>query len=196
MMTTLDIPLFPLQAVLFPGGPMPLKIFEPRYLRMISQCLKEGSGFGVILIREGAEIGPATTYEIGTLARICDWFQGDDSMLRINVNGEERFLVAEARTEADGLHAAKVELFPVEPKTSLPDDYAILAEVLEDLMNQVGGFYEKVERHFTDASWVGYRLAEIIPASLEQRQHCLEITDPLGRLKLLKSMIKTIGAVD
>ena len=70
MMTTLDIPLFPLQAVLFPGGPMPLKIFEPRYLRMISQCLKEGSGFGVILIREGAEIGPATTYEIGTLARI------------------------------------------------------------------------------------------------------------------------------
>ena len=192
-MNTIEIPLFPLQAVLFPGGPMPLKIFEPRYLRMISRCLKDNASFGVVLIREGAEIGPATTYDVGTLARIDDWYQGEDNVLRISVVGEERFLLESASTRDDGLNMGAVALMHTESKTLLPDDCSILADVLEDLINQVGGFYESIERRFADASWVGCRLAEIIPISLEQRQQCLEITDPLTRLKLLKSLIKTIG---
>ena len=80
-MNTVEIPLFPLQAVLFPGGPMPLKIFEPRYLGMISRCLKDNAGFGVVLIRDGAEVGPATTYDVGTLASIDDWYQGEVTWL-------------------------------------------------------------------------------------------------------------------
>ncbi len=192
-MNTIEIPLFPLQAVLFPGGPMPLKIFEPRYLSMVSRCLKENIGFGVVLIREGAEVGPATTCDVGTLARIDDWYQGKDSMLRVSVVGEERFLLESASTRDDGLNIGTVAFMPAEPKTLLPDDCTILADVLEDLFNQVGGYYEHIERRFSDASWVGCRLAEIIPISLEQRQHCLEITDPLTRLKLLMSLIKTIG---
>ncbi len=192
-MNTIEIPLFPLQAVLFPGGPMPLKIFEPRYLSMISRCLKNDADFGVVLIREGAEIGPATTYDVGTLARIDDWYQGEDKVLRISVVGEGRFLIESASTRDDGLAIGQVALMQTESKTLLPDDCSILANVLDDLINQVGGFYENIERRFSDASWVGYRLAEIIPISLEQRQQCLEISDPLTRLKLLKSLIKTIG---
>ncbi|MEE8528086.1 MAG: LON peptidase substrate-binding domain-containing protein [Gammaproteobacteria bacterium] len=192
-MNTIEIPLFPLQAVLFPGGPMPLKIFEPRYLGMISRCLKDNAGFGVVLIRDGAEVGPATTYDVGTLVRIDDWYQGEDSMLRISVVGEERFLLESASTRDDGLNVGTVTLMQAEPKTLLPDDCSILTDVLDDLFNQVGGCYENIERRFSDASWVGFRLAEIIPISLEQRQHCLEITDSLIRLKVLMSLIKTIG---
>ena len=80
-LTKVEIPLFPLRTVLYPGGPLPLRIFEPRYLDMISRCLKNDAPFGVVLIREGSEIGPATTYEIGTLAKIIDWYQGSDGVL-------------------------------------------------------------------------------------------------------------------
>jgi len=77
--------------VLFPGGPLPLRIFEQRYLDMISSCLKNDSPFGVLLIREGAEVGPATTYDVGTLARITDWYQGSDGLLGVTATGSRRF---------------------------------------------------------------------------------------------------------
>ena len=78
------IPLFPLNTVLFPGGPLPLRIFETRYIDMISERMREDAPFGVLLIKEGHEAGPASTYEIGTLARITDWYQGSDGLLGIS----------------------------------------------------------------------------------------------------------------
>ena len=84
----MKVPLFPLSTVLYPGGPLPLRIFEPRYLDMISDCLKNDRPFGVLLIRSGSETGPATTYEVGTLARITDWYQGSDGLLGITAVGE------------------------------------------------------------------------------------------------------------
>ncbi|MEM9207821.1 MAG: LON peptidase substrate-binding domain-containing protein, partial [Pseudomonadota bacterium] len=95
-------PLFPLRTVLYPGGPLPLRIFEARYLDMISNCLKTESPFGVLLIREGAETGPASTYEVGTLARITDWYQGSDGLLGVTAIGERRFRLLSAERQADG----------------------------------------------------------------------------------------------
>ena len=84
----MQVPLFPLNTVLFPGGPLPLRIFEARYVDMISHCLKENASFGVLLIREGQEAGtPASTFEVGTLARIVDWYQGSDGLLGVTAIG-------------------------------------------------------------------------------------------------------------
>ena len=87
----MQVALFPLNTVLFPGGPLPLRVFEPRYLDMISRCMKEDAPFGVLLIRDGHEAGPATTHHVGTLARVTDWYQGSDGLLGITAIGTERF---------------------------------------------------------------------------------------------------------
>ena len=87
----MEVPLFPLNTVLFPGGPLPLRIFETRYLDMVSRCMKDDLPFGVLLIREGAEVGPAATCDVGTLARIVDWYQGSDGLLGVTAIGTERF---------------------------------------------------------------------------------------------------------
>ena len=83
----MQVPLFPLNTVLFPGGPLPLRIFEPRYIDMISERMKADAPFGVLLIREGQEAGAATTFHIGTLARIADWYQGSDGLLGVTAIG-------------------------------------------------------------------------------------------------------------
>src|SRR5215472_14441288 len=99
-----ELALFPLNTVLFPGGALPLRIFETRYLDMVSRCLKEGQGFGVCLIREGAETGAAKIHMAGTLAEIGDWSRGEDSLLHILVRGTRRFRVSALRQQPDGLN--------------------------------------------------------------------------------------------
>ena len=106
----MEVPLFPLRTVLYPGGPLPLRIFEQRYLDMISRCMKTDSPFGVLLIRKGSESGPAETFDIGTLARITDWYQGSDGLLGVTATGTERFRLLSGRRESDGLLVGEVEL--------------------------------------------------------------------------------------
>jgi Lon protease-like protein len=110
------VPLFPLGVVLFPGGPLPLRIFEPRYLSMVSRCLRDDCEFGVLLIVAGREAGDvARTTGVGTLARIVDWSQGADGLLNITARGTRKFrLLAESR-QPDGLHVGDVALLPPEP---------------------------------------------------------------------------------
>ena len=111
------VPLFPLSTVLFPGGPLPLRIFEARYLDMIGRCMKDESPFGVVLIREGAEVGQAETHDIGTLARIVDWYQGSDGLLGVTAVGEDRFQLLSTRKQADGLNIGAIEDIAPEPAT-------------------------------------------------------------------------------
>ena len=108
----MQVPLFPLNTVLFPGGPLPLRIFEPRYLAMVSNCVQSDAPFGVLLIRDGNETGPATTQEIGTLARITDWYQGSDGLLGVTAVGLQKFRVISSRREASGLNVGTIEILP------------------------------------------------------------------------------------
>ena len=103
------IALFPLNIVLFPGGPLPLRIFEPRYVDMIGRCMREGAGFGVVLIREGREVGPAETFDVGTLADIVDFHQLSDGLLGLSCIGRERFRIRSRSRKADGLNLADVD---------------------------------------------------------------------------------------
>jgi len=187
----LEIPLFPLGTVLFPGGPLPLRIFETRYIDLVRRCLRDGSGFGVVLIREGAEAGgPALTFDVGTYARIVDFSQQPDGLLGIRAAGERRFRILERRRARDGLNLADVEWLPQEPQLSLPAEFADLGPALEAILEQVGEPYAELERHMDDAAWVAGRLAEILPLPAVHKQHCLELDDPLERLRHLRPLFE------
>ena len=97
----MQVPLFPLNTVLFPGGPLPLRIFEARYIDMISERMRSEAPFGVLLIKDGEEVGDSSTYEVGTLARITDWYQGSDGLLGVTAIGGQRFRLQSAERQAD-----------------------------------------------------------------------------------------------
>jgi uncharacterized protein len=187
----MEVPLFPLHTVLFPGGPLPLRIFEARYLDMVSGCLKQGSGFGVCLIREGREVGPAaTTYATGTLARVADWHRRADGLLGITAMGERRFQIRAAQVQPNQLTLAEVELLPEDPPTPLPDGCLHMADVLRRIIAQLGNHYATLPERYDDAGWVGCRLAELLPLSLDQKQYLLQMDDPLQRLERLCGMLQ------
>lgn len=184
------IPLFPLRAVLFPGGPLKLRIFEPRYIDMIRRCMRDDSGFGVALIVAGQEVGgPARTVDVGTLARIVDFEKLPDGLLGITAIGERRFRIVSTTREADGLNVAQVEWLPVETTASIPAELSILAELLQHAFPQVRALYGSVVPQFDDANWVGMRLAELLPLPAPERQQCLELDDPLQRLRLIRERL-------
>ncbi len=189
----MQIPLFPLSTVLFPGGPLPLRIFEARYIDMISERMRRDAPFGVLLIKDGSEAGgPASTYEVGTLARITDWYQGSDGLLGVTAIGERRFRLKSAERQADGLNIGEIELLPEEPVVPLPEAYAGIAEILAGVLDDLGRLYESLERHYDDAAWVSYRFVEILPIDLEQKQRCLEDSDPEERLQMVAELLDSV----
>lgn len=189
-MSILTIPLFPLHAVLFPGGTLPLRIFEPRYLDMISSCMKKNSGFGVCLIREGSEVGKAAdTYEVGTLSQVSYFNQQPNGMLGITAKGEQRFKILSQQVQDNQLTIAEVELLENEQPCPLPEQFSKAAEALRAQLDQLGYPFIKMEQQYDDASWVSSRLAELLPIRLEQKQYFLQLDDPLQRLERLVALM-------
>ncbi|MGI9223885.1 MAG: LON peptidase substrate-binding domain-containing protein [Woeseiaceae bacterium] len=188
----MQVPLFPLKTVLFPGGPLPLRIFETRYVDMIGNCIRNDSQFGVLLIRDGGEVGGATTYDIGTLARIVDWYQGSDGLLGVTARGEQRFRLISACCEPDGLNVGEIEVLAAEPEIVLPEKYRPMATILAGVLDDLGRLYENLERHLDDAGWVTNRFIEILPIDLEEKQQCLEQSDPGERLRLVQSALTKV----
>jgi Lon protease-like protein len=187
-MSPVSIALFPLNIVLFPGGPLPLRIFETRYVDMVRSCMRADQRFGVVLIREGSEVGPAETVDVGTMARIADFHQLSDGFLGLSCIGEQRFRILSRSRQADGLNLAQVEWLGEEAKVGVPDRHARLAELLNGVLPQLGEVYEGIEMHLDDAAWVGYRLAEILPIAAAEKQSCLELSDPIQRLDFLSPL--------
>ena len=191
----MKIPLFPLHAVLLPGGFLPLRIFEARYLDMVSYCFRQNSGFGICLIREGEEVGQAAKpYPMGTLVNIIDWDQLPDGLLRIDVQGQQRFKVLSHKVNKNQLIEAEVELIPNESNQKMPTHQLELLKVLKELIKQQSDFYRKyVLIDYTNATWVSQRLTELLALSLKQRQSLLELNDPLARLNDLDQFIQSVA---
>ena len=182
-----DIPLFPLNTVLFPGGPLSLRIFEPRYLDMVRDCARAGSGFGVCMILHGRESGEASVpAAVGTVARIVDFYTMPDGLLGIRAEGCDRFHVDSSRVRDNGLAHGSVRFWPPEPLVQMPPEFGLLSTILERLIDRPGSaFANATQDRYEDASWVGFRLAEALPLENRERQHLLQMTDPLTRLDQL-----------
>jgi Lon protease-like protein len=193
--SAVEIPLFPLNSVLFPGGPLPLRIFETRYLDMVRRCMREESGFGVVLIRAGAEAGgAASTYDVGTYARIIDFSQQPDGLLGIRALGERRFRILQWHRARDGLNLADVEWLPPETGEPLTAEFAELGPALAEVLRQYADLYVGIEPRLDDASWVAARLAELLPLPDVHKQHCLELDSGLERLRYLRPMFEITPA--
>jgi Lon protease-like protein len=190
-MNRLEIPLFPLRTVLFPDGYLPLRIFEQRYLTMIRDCARDDSGFGVCLIREGEEaVSPVKTAQVGTHARIIDWYTLEDGLLGVSTTGTLRFSVESSWQQDDGLFRAQVQILPEPEPCPVPEEYSILSDVLGRFMEKVGDNYPGyTPEHLQDSVWLGYRLSELLPLAGIEKQHLLEIVDPLERLQSLLEIL-------
>lgn len=188
----MNIPLFPLHSVLFPGGPLPLRIFESRYLDMVSRCLKNDESFGVLMIREGNETGAATVHDVGTMARIIDWYQGSDGLLGITAVGQGRFRLLSMQREPDGLNVGEIEMLKPVASQAVPAEYLPLVPVLEGILSELGLLYESIEKHFDDAYWLACRFLEVLPMDPAQRQQCLESDDVPGLLLLVSELLERV----
>ena len=186
------LPLFPLHAVLVPGARLDLRIFEPRYLDMVRDCGRSGSGFGVCLILAGEETGAAATPAAwGTEAVIEDFGTTPEGRLALRVRGTRRFQVTRTRVRDNGLLVGEVafrEDVSDAPAGSLRlrPEHALLAELLRRILGQVGGEHaDPAPALLDDAPWVGWRLAELLPLTPAQRQLLLQVDDPHARLQRL-----------
>jgi len=193
------LPLFPLKTVLFPRGRLALRIFEQRYLAMAKRCLADEASFGVCLITQGEEVavpGAARAPQfaaIGTCARIQTWDMPQLGILQVAALGEERFAVHAHETMPDGLIVAEVAPIAPEPRVAVSAERRRLAQLLEVLAARIEPRHLPDEHAFEDASWVGGRLAELLPLPLAQKQTLLEMNDADARLAALQKFIDDSG---
>ena len=190
----LDLPLFPLGTVLFQGGRLPLQIFEPRYLDLVSRSMREGSSFGVTLIRRGGDVrlkdeGQPDIFEIGTEAHIVDFNQLSSGKLGIVVEGGRKFRIYDTWEQSDLLMVGEVAFLPDEPEVGIGPEHRELVELLGELMGhpevQKLGFDIDLE----DARSVGWRLSELLPIEPEIKQALLQLQYPRERLQELRRLI-------
>ncbi len=190
----ITIPLFPLNAVLFPGGALPLRIFEPRYLDMVSKCLRTDTGIGVVLIKNGDEIGTAAEpHSIGTLCEISYWNRRTDGLLGVTLRGQQRFLVHSHWVEPNQLLMAEVEVLEPMPELELPKEYHALEVLLRRIMAQLGPPHTTLPEQYTEAGWVCARLTELLPLPLDEKQAILHIADPQARLRAVGAAIARLN---
>lgn len=186
--------IFPLGTVLFPGARLPLQIFEQRYLEMTKTCLRDSRPFGVCLIREGREVGvPAVPEAVGCLAAIEHWEMPQLGLFRLLARGGDRFRLLDSRVAKNGLITGTVERLPPERPADAIDPAC--QAVLKLIIERVG------ESTFTpvqleDASWVGFRLAELLPMEMQVKQQLLELTDPAERLARIRNVLTDRGLLD
>jgi Lon protease-like protein len=191
---SLRVPIFPLNAVLFPGGLLPLRVFEARYMDMTRECLKRDEPFGVCLIHQGSEVGaPAVPEEIGCLAKIQGWDMPQQGILNLKTRGGQRFRILERQTGAQGLISADVELIPPDASVPVPVKFSACTRLLEMVVLDQGMPVFAEPHAFGDAAWVGYRLTEILPVPLLAKQKLLELTDSLARLSVLQQFLESRG---
>ena len=195
-----ELPLFPLKTVLFPGGLLPLRIFEQRYIEMAKACLQDSRPFGVCLITRGDEVrarsaAPPEFATVGTLATIAAWDMPQLGILHVTAVGGERFQVRSHRVERDGLVVAVAARIPAEPAVTL-ERGSSRSRSCSSSSPRASGPHQFPEAHaYDDASWVGYRLAELLPLPLSIKQGMLEINDSDVRLALLQKFLQQQGLV-
>jgi len=197
----LIIPLFPLNAVLFPGGALPLKIFEPRYLDMVSDCMKKESGIGVVMIKSGNEAGiAAQTHEVGTISHISYWHKRNDGMLGITLTGKQRFRVLSTEIKPNQLITAEIEILPDYDlsdmdKIKKQHEEQQLVNLLKQIIAQLEPPFTTMTKKYNDMEWVSARLIELLPLRLADKQELLTIINLNDRLRYLYPLLVSMELI-
>lgn len=186
----LTIPLFPLKTVIFPGGVLPLRIFEARYLDMVSQCLRNDSEIGVVLIEQGSEVGMAArTYDIGTMCTISYWNRRNDGLLGITLRGNRRFKINCSQVQPNQLITADVEAMDAPYPIEMQQKYQGMASLLRKIIPRLEPPYTTMPTQYDNLEWISARLVELLPLPLEYKQQLLEIDD-ITRIEELYGQIQ------
>lgn len=190
-----ELPLFPLGTVLFPGGLLPLKVFEQRYVDMTKSCLRDGTPFGICLIREGHEVGqPAAPHAVGCIAHIAQWDVPHPNLFAMLARGGARFRILDTTVAGNGLITARIEALPEPTQPDSPD--RACQEVLRLAIERAGADSVPGPVRLEDPVWVSYRLAEILPIAPREKQMLLEETDTGVRLQRLRDLLVTHGIIE
>ncbi len=203
-LTLQSLPLFPLGAVLFPGGLLQLRIFEVRYLDMIRRCHKAGAPFGVVLLTQGNEVRqPGSTEafaKVGTLATISDFETPRPGLMMIRASGAQRFRITASDQLKHGLWIADVERLPADMAVAIPDDLKITATALGKLIHSLqekAGSPEQMPLQgpwrLDDCGWVANRWCELLPLPVPLKQRLMELDNPLVRLELVSDVLARTG---
>jgi Lon protease-like protein len=196
--TQSDLPIFPLGAVLFPDGVLPLRIFEARYMDMIRECLKNETSFGVCLITTGSETGePAKHEAMGCSATISEWDMEQLGLLKIRTIGQQRFEIQDRQIETDGLITAQVQYLEAEPDTQVPEEFEpcvqILKRIVDDLVAKESDEMQRMIQppyRFDSASWVSMRLSEFLPIDIAAKHQMMVMNDPVARLLMIREYLR------
>jgi uncharacterized protein len=189
--SAVSLPIFPLGTVLFPEGQLPLRVFEARYTDMVRRCLKSETPFGVCLIGEGTEAGPAKSFaSVGCSARIVDTDMEQLGLLLIETRGAERFEVLEHAVQKDGLVVAQVRWIAADDPLPLPDQYQPLADLLERLARETDRL--PGELRLDDGVWVSNRVAEVLPVASPLKQKLMALEDAGARLMLVQQILEKV----
>ena len=185
----MQLPLFPLSSVVMPNGLMPLRLFERRYIDMVKECFRNGTGFGICLIKDGNEAGtPSEPYPAGTLVSIIDFDQGSDGLLHITAQGETEFKVLSYAINDAGLVMGEVEMLPEKPHTPMEPDYELLASKLQLILSYLSSDSRFEEQHLDDADWVCHRLLELLPLTGDAKYELLQMPSNAERLQALSGL--------
>ncbi len=191
----MELPLFPLNTLLLPGGHLRLKVFEPRYLALVSACLRGGDPFGTCLIKSGSEVGEAAEPEqVGTLAHIRKADMHEPGVFDIDVEGGDRFRIQSTRVGPNRLLIGEVELWPAESKAPVPEHCAACLRLLRRMAEELPELELRPVRD--EVAWVGHRLVELLPFEMAVRQAMLELDDPVRRLEIIVEFVRDHGWQD
>jgi len=188
-----ELPLFPLRTVLFPGGLLPLRIFEARYVDMVGRCMRESGEFGVLLIssESGSEAGPVGALAaIGTSAIVVDFHALPDGLLGLMCRGSRRFRLHSRRVQPDGLNVGDVEWLAEAPPSAVAPEHRPLTRLLRRVLQELGDTARHLDADFDDAGWVSNRLAEFLPLERSAQQQLLELEDPQQRMAVLAPLVE------
>ena len=190
----MKIPLFPLNVVLFPEGELKLRIFEPRYIDMVSMCLRNDVGFGVCLIQEDKGMDKFTNFfSLGTYAKIINWDQMEDGLLGIVIKGEKRFKVHSHKKSKSNLCIGDIEWLSDE-KNTIQETHQNFSDLLKEIVIRYKLPIGNMTDRFDEANWVSERLAELLPFDLLIKQEILEMNSASNRFKYMEDLLKNIDS--
>ena len=190
----MQIPLFPLNVVLFPEGELKLRIFEPRYIDMVSDCLRNDTGFGVCLIQEDKDMSKSTDFfSMGTYAKIIDWSQMEDGLLGIVIKGKKRFRVNSHKSSNNNLRVGEIDWLN-DDDNPMPASYQNFSDLLKEIVVRYELPIGNMPDRFDEANWVSERLAELLPFDLPIKQEILEMNSASNRFEYMETLLKKIDS--